>query len=124
MAGISIPELFLGKWLGNTITYSFISDFPSYYTDVDKARVGTAAAMTSAQQQVIVDILNYIQTITGLTFVEVDPASGEVGNIAFGTGSNVAVDRSGFTFTQIGQGEVENVCLAAIGKGGFDDASL
>jgi hypothetical protein len=106
MAGTNIPELFGGKWSGTTITYSFISAFPDYYAAADKAAVGNPGSLSSAQQQVIVGILNYIQTVTGITFVAVDPASGQVGNITFGTASNVAVDRSGFTFSQIGQAGV------------------
>jgi len=45
MDGISIPEISLGadkNWSGTTIRYSFGSDFPSYYTDSDKALVGNA----------------------------------------------------------------------------------
>jgi len=71
-------------------TYSFLSDFPSYYTEGNKATVGTPSPLSAAQKQVIVGILAYIQTVTGLNFVEVDPASGSVGNVTFGVGSNDA----------------------------------
>jgi hypothetical protein len=104
MAGVSIPELFLGKWNQTTIKYSFVSAFPSYYTSEDKARVGTPEALTASQKQVIIGILNYIQTITGLTFEEVDPASGAVGDITFGTSSQAA--QPGFTFAGVGQAGV------------------
>src|SRR5882724_12722905 len=103
MAGTSIAELFWGKWPGTTITYSFISDFPSYYSNEDKALVGSAGALSSAQRQVIAGILNYVQTITGLTFAEVDPTSGAVGNITFGIGTSLPGMSAG-TLAPPGQG--------------------
>lgn len=71
-----------------------------------KRQSATPGALSDAQQQIIVGILNYVQTITGLTFVAVDPTSGQVGDITFGTRSNVAVGESAITFTQIGQAGV------------------
>jgi hypothetical protein len=50
MAGQSIPELFSGQQWGTTISYSFVSAFADYYTDADKAKVGTPSALSSAQQ--------------------------------------------------------------------------
>jgi hypothetical protein len=52
MAGADIWELSSGqKWSGSTITYSFVSLFPSYYSDSDKTPVGDPGELTSDEKQ-------------------------------------------------------------------------
>jgi len=118
MAGINIPELSSGnKWSGTTITYSFVSAFGTDYQDGDKTNIGDPVPLSASQRKIVLQILNYIQQIIPITFTEVDPTSGQVGDITFGIGSAIGTGKtvgvSGFTLGPIGQpGSSGDVWLA------------
>src|ERR1051326_5509433 len=92
MAGADIPELYLGQWWQRTsISYTFLTSWPSYMTDGLKqvyavgGDVTAPGPLTPSQILIVNSILQYIQTITNITFNEIDQdgSTNQVGVITF-----------------------------------------
>lgn len=101
MSGINIPELFSGKQWTTTdengnyiITYSFLTDWPYYFNDIQKKNYAVGGDLSGPQQftdqekAIIQQVFQLIQTFTNITFVQVvqNNATNQIGDIALGLG--------------------------------------
>ena len=83
--GMNIAEIYsTHSWTGTTITYTFSSGLPIYYTP-DDYEGGTSRvfeSLNATQQAAINALLATLEDVTNINFVEIAQSSQSIGDIA------------------------------------------